>query len=97
MSRNILHDLYNGQFNAWSRQTSDTAESRAISHKIDDENRYFMQKMSLDDCQRFQALESLYLQSSDFKQADAFAYGFKLDTVLMCAVYSDCSDLQCDN
>jgi len=96
MSGNILHDLYNGQFNAWSRRSAGTVESKAVRIKIDDENRYFMQKMSPDDCRRFEELDNLYFKYSDFEQADAFSYGFRLGTILMCAVYSDDSALQCD-
>lgn len=52
--------------------------------------------MSLDDCQRFEALESLYNQSSGFEQMDAFSYGFKLGTMLMCAVFIDENELTHD-
>jgi len=89
MPRNILHNLYNGEFKAWERRPVRTAESIAISRKIENEQRYFMQKMSLDDCKRFQELEDLYHSSSHFEQMDAFSYGFKLGTILMCAVYLD--------
>lgn len=94
MPNNILHSLYNGEFKAWERQSTCTAESKTVRRKIDNENRYFMEKMSLDDCKRFQELESLYHHSSHFEQADAFSYGFKLGTILMCAVYLDEDHLQ---
>jgi hypothetical protein len=48
-----------------------------------------MQKMSLDDCQRFQGLENLYSQSSDFDQLDAFSNGFRLGAELMIAVFME--------
>jgi len=96
MPRNILHSLYNGDFKAWERQPVRTPESIAVSRKIEAENRYFMEKMSLDDCQRLQALESLYHSSSHFEQMDAFSYGFKLGTILMCAVYLDDGEPQCN-
>jgi len=48
-----------------------------------------MQKMSPDDCERFEELEFLYMQVSDYEQKDAFSYGFKLGTMLMCAVFND--------
>lgn len=85
--RSILHDFYNGRFTAWERRLIRTAENISINNKVEDEKRYFMHKMSLDDCQRFEALESLYSHSSDYEQEDAFAYGFKLGTMLMCAVF----------
>ena len=85
--KNTLHDLYNGRFTAWERRPTRCAEYNEINRKIEAEKRYFMQKMSLDDCQRFEALEGLYSQSSDLEQADAFAYSFKLATQLMCEVF----------
>jgi len=85
--RNILHDLYNGRFSAWERRPIRTEETKTLNRKIEDEKRYFMQKMSLDDCQRFEALEAMYCQASDFEQADAFAYGFTIAIKLMFAVF----------
>ena len=43
--------------------------------------------MSLDDCQRFQELEKLYIQSNDIEQVNAFSNGFKLGAELMIAVF----------
>jgi len=85
--RKIFNDLYNGRYNAWERRPYRTDENRAPYRKIEDEIRYFSQKMSLDDFGRLQALENLYNEASDFEQMDAFAYGFKLSTTLMCAVF----------
>ncbi|MCL2853098.1 MAG: hypothetical protein FWE20_08720 [Defluviitaleaceae bacterium] len=89
MPRNILHDLYNGQFSAWERRPARTAENVSVNRRIEDEKRYFMQKMSLDDCRRFEELDGLYSHSNGFEQADAFSYGFKLGAMLMCSVYTD--------
>jgi len=87
--RNILHDLYSGKFSAWERSPVRTADNIATNRKIEDEKRYFMQKMSIDDCQRFEALEDLYTHANEFEQADAFSYGFKLGVMLMGAVFMD--------
>jgi len=93
--KNILHDLYDGNFCAYERQPNRTEQSIATHRKIDDEKRYFMQKMSLDDCKRFEELECLYVQANDFEQKDVFAYGFRLATMLMCAVFVGDGDLGC--
>lgn len=84
----ILADLYYGRISPWERRPIRSAESREIDRKIEDEKRYFIQKMSLDDCQRFQELENLYTQSSGAEQVDAFTYGFKLGAELMIAVFA---------
>lgn len=85
----ILKDLYYGRVSPWERRPTRDAESREITRKIEDEKRYFIQKMSLDDCHRFQKLENLYTQSSDIEQIDAFSCGFKLGAELMVAVFAE--------
>jgi len=87
--KNILDDLYNGKISAWERRRIKTAEENAINRKIEDEKRYFLGKMSLDDVQRFQTLENLYTQAHEFSEVDVFHYGFKLGIMLMCAVVND--------
>lgn len=95
----ILNSLYNSDFNGVERKVISTTETKALHKKIHNEERYFIHKMSLDDVQRFQQLQNLYMQSSSYEQEDAFAYGFKLATILMCEVFmsedeptSKCSD-----
>ncbi len=85
----ILTDLYYGRISPWERRPTRTVEGQNIDRKIEDEKRYFFQKMPLDDCQRFQELEDLYTQSSDTEQVDAFSYGFKLGAELMIAVFAE--------
>ena len=84
--KNILQDLYDGHISYEERPYIRTIEEKAVDRKIEDEKRYFIEKMSLDDCKRFQELENLYTQSSDYGQYNAFSYGFKLATALMCTV-----------
>ena len=91
--KSTLHDLYNGRFAAWEHRPNRCAEYNEINRKIEEEKRYFMQKMSLDDCQRFEALESLYSQSSNLEQADAFAHSFKWAARLMCEVFMPVGNL----
>lgn len=54
-SKSVLSDLYHGHINAWERRPNRTVESKAINRKIEDEKRYFIQKLSLDDVERFDA------------------------------------------
>lgn len=85
---NVFKALYNGDFNAFERKVIRTAENKAIYKKLDSETRYFTQKMSLDDAERFKQLENLFMESNNYEQEDAFAYGFKFATMLMCAVFT---------
>ena len=85
----ILTDLYYGRVSPWERRPAQTNEKQEVNRKIEDERRYFIQKMSLDDCQRFQEMENLYMQSSDIEQFGAFTCGFRLGAKLMVAVFAD--------
>lgn len=91
--KNVLNDLYYGRVSAWERRPIRTDEEKAINSKIEAEKRYFIEKMSLDDCQRFQALENLYTQAHEFDEIDAFRYGLKLGVMLMSAVFMDEDEL----
>ena len=87
--KNIFKDLFYGRISGWERRPNYTAEDKAIYSKIEDERRYFISKMSLDDVERFQAFENLYIQSNEINEIDIFQYGFRLGTMLMCGVFMD--------
>ena len=85
----ILHDLYYGKFSSFERKVYRTTENKALIDKIDIEKKHLAQKLSADDAQRLENLESLYLQSSNYDQEDAFAYGFKSATKLMHEIFTE--------
>ena len=94
-SRKIFEGLFNGNFSAFERKVYRTAENKALHKKISNEVRYFEQKMSIDDVQRFEVLGNLYMESSSYEQEDAFAYGFKFATMLMSAVFINDTETNC--
>lgn len=89
MIKSIWEELYYGKFSAWERRTIRTPENLNLNRKIENEKKYFIQKMSSDDCERFKNLDKLYLQSNEFEQIDAFTYGFKFGATIMSAVFID--------
>lgn len=42
-----------------------------------------MEKMSLDDCQRFERLENLYSEAAHDEENDIYSHGFTLGALLM--------------
>ena len=86
---NVLHDLYFGRIFGYDRRRDGTDEIKDINKKILAERKYFEDKMTADDIQRFHALESLYTQAGDFSEVDTFIYGFKLGAKLMYSVFMD--------
>jgi len=79
---NILRGLYNGKIIPWERREPRNEELLEIVRKIEYEERYFMEKMSLDDCQRLQALSNLYSAMTTVGEENVFSYGFTLGLLL---------------
>lgn len=86
MSFPIMEALFNGRIIPWERSNADTPERKALEEKIEHEKRHFVEKMSMDDCKRFQDLENLYLQSSFDEQEQIYIHGFTLGALLMMEV-----------
>jgi len=87
--KNILHGLYNGKIIPWERKEPRNEALLEIVRKIEDEERYFVQKMSMDDCQRFQTLTKLYSELSSIGEESVFSYGFTLGLLLMMDVMKE--------
>ena len=85
----ILRGLYNGKVIPWERKQPRNEALLEIVRKIEDEERYFAQKMSLDDCERFQALSKLYSKLSFVEEENIFSYGFTLGLLLMMDVIKE--------
>jgi len=92
----ILRGLYNGRIIPWERREPRNEAFLETIRKIEDEERYFIQKMSLDDCQRFQALTKLYSELSSIEEENIFSYGFTLGLLLMMDVMKEAENL-CNN
>ena len=60
-----------------------------IYGKIEEEEKYFIQKMSPDDARRFEEFESLFPQAEALFHYDCFAYGFRLGMHLMAEMFAD--------
>lgn len=78
----IMEVLFNGRYIPWERRGHMTEERREIEEKIQREKRYFIEKMSLDDCQRFEKLENLYGNATHMEEVDIYSHGFALGVLL---------------
>jgi hypothetical protein len=61
--QSILHSLFNGRIIPWERREPRSKERLEVIRKIECEERYFIEKMSSDDCHRFQALSNLWFHT----------------------------------
>jgi len=74
----ILDTFLYGRGIQWEYRANMSDERRDVERKIDNEKRYFMEKMSLDDCQRFKELEELYQREN----TDICSYSFTMGVLL---------------
>lgn len=85
----VLQDLYYGRVCPWERCPTQSGDRHEINRKIEEEKRSLIEKLSSNDGKHVQSLETLYTQSSDLEQADAFSNGFKLGVELIVSVFMD--------
>lgn len=82
MNQKVLQGLFNGDITPWERKEPRSEELLEVVRKIEEEERYFISKMSLDDCERFQQLSNLYLKLSSEGEESLFSYSFTLGLLL---------------
>jgi hypothetical protein len=91
--QSILHSLFNGRIIPWERREPRSKERLEVIRKIECEERYFIEKMSSDDCHRFQALSNLYSEIVSTEEENIFSYGFTLGLLLMLDVMNQSESL----
>ncbi|WP_312431030.1 DUF6809 family protein [Lacrimispora sp.] len=87
--KSILCGLYNGDIIPWERRNPQSEQQLELLRKIEDEERYFMAKMSLDDCQRFQELSHMHMELSTAGEDNLFSYAFSLGMLLTMEVMKE--------
>lgn len=83
MTHSIMEALFYGKVIPWERRNAMTLERKELEQKIEAEKRYFIEKMSPDDCQRFQALEDLFGAAAYDEEGEIYSQGFTLGALLM--------------
>lgn len=82
MNRNVLQGLFNRDIIPWERKEPRSKEVLVAARKIEEEERYFISKMSLEDCERFQQLSHLYSRLSSASEESLFSYSFTLGLLM---------------
>ena len=86
MAYSIMEALFDGRVIPWERRNVMSAERKALEEKIQNEKRHFIERMSLDDCKRFEELEGLYNTAGLDEEVDIYSHGFTLGALLMMEV-----------
>jgi hypothetical protein len=89
LMQSVLEELYHGRVCPWERCPTQSSEREKVNHRIEEEKRNLIEKLSLNECGRLESLENLYTQSSDLEQVEAFSHGFKLGVELIVSVFMD--------
>lgn len=90
----ILDDLFNGKIHPYFNINEYDADFKPINQQIKVEKEDWLKKrLSEEEYERFEKLESLYYESMDLWQKKSFKYGFRLGALLMIAIFSDSDDL----
>jgi len=84
-----MEALFDGRVIPWERRNADSAERNALETRIENDRRHFIEKMSLDDCQRFQAFENLLTEAAFDEEVAIYSHGFTLGALLMLEVMAN--------
>lgn len=82
LGEGVLRGLYNGHIIPWERRCPPDDRQREIPRRLEDGERYFMAKMSPNDCERFEALTRLQAELSIINEEHLFSYAFTLGLML---------------
>lgn len=83
MSYSTMEALSGGRVVSWGRRSIHAPERKTLEEKTENKTRCFIEKMSLDECRRFQQLENLFLQAAFDDEADIYPHSFTLSALLM--------------
>lgn len=92
----VLRALFNGKIIPWERRERQTNELLETVRQIEEEERYFSQKLSPDDCERFQKLARLRSDLESIEGENDFSYGFTLGLLLALDVEKE-AELLCND
>ena len=93
MSNSVLAALFNGKIIPWERKCNRSSERRELEQKIESEKQYFLEKMPLDDRERFEQLFNIFCEATFDEEVDIYAHGFTLGSLMMVEVMEKKEDI----
>lgn len=91
--KSIIQSLYSGAIIPWERNDADIERRNEVLQKLEDEERYFLEKMPQNDCLRFQALSSLHMEFATIGEENLFSYAFTLGMLLAMDVMKESEEI----
>lgn len=87
--QSILRSLYNGRIIPWERTSQYSEKQLALLSTIEKEEHYFLDKLPIEDQERFQKLSDLRSEWALCEEDDLFSYAFSLGALLMLDVAAE--------
>jgi len=81
-----MEALFHGEITPWEDCATLTDVRKKMNKKIEDQKKYFKEKLSEKDCERFERLEDLYFNTAQYKELRIYSYGFTLGA-MGCSMY----------
>ena len=89
MAHSIMQALFYGEVRPLERRCVMSEERKELEKSIEHEKRHFTDKMSLDDCKRFEELLGLYSGAAIDEEVGIYSHGFTLGALLMMEVIAN--------
>ena len=90
----MLREMYFGKVIPWERKNRNSEKQRELLRKMEAEERYFVEKMSLDDCKRFQEMLHLNTEIAMSEEGEIFSYGFTMGSLLMMDILDEAQHME---
>jgi len=96
MQKSIFESVYYGKNVPYERRVNLSPERRELEGRINAEKQYFAEKLSPDDCRRFEELVNLYSQANLDDEVNIFSHGFTVGALLLLEITKKAEELQAD-
>lgn len=85
----VLEDLYNGKIRPLEDIFPENAEFRYLEREIGSERKYFEEKLSDGDKERFEKMNEMIFKCELMSDYASFLYGFRLGAMLVFEIFAE--------
>jgi len=90
----MLRELYYGKVIPWERKSRICEAQSKMLKKIEEEENYFLSKLSPEDGERFKAFQKLNADFTSFEDGETFSYGLTMGVLLMIDIFDEAKFMQ---
>jgi len=90
----MLRELYYGKVIPWERKSRICEKQLARLKKIEEEENYFIKKLSPEDGERFKAFQNLNADFTSLEDGETFSYGIAMGVLLMTDIFDEAKHMK---